>query len=356
LLAVVVALVVLGVGTCTAFAQGAAPPGFVGVSAQDVFAGKAHYRVTQLTAMRAAGITLVRQVFDWSAIETRRGVYNFSAYDATVLEAAKLGIQIMPILFNEPRYLSGRPRKHADHGTYPPKNLASIAAFAQAAVRWYGPGGAFWMRHASVMPVPIRVWQIWDEPNLNIYWEPRPNAAQYVTMLQSAAQAIHAIDPGAEVVSAGIPQSPLGVPLLTYLTSMLAAGGGSWMDTLGVNAYSPTPSVLIAKLQSIRATLNANGGTKIAMRVTEFGWSDNGPGGLYRLSPQGLANAVATVIPSLYNDRTQLDLLGFVYYDWRDAKPWRGIGDFWGLHTGLLTRAGKPKPALKAFSQAANAL
>jgi hypothetical protein len=262
----------------------------------------------------------------------------------------------MPILFNEPKYLSARPRRSAKSGTYPPKSNAAIAAFAQAAVRWYGPGGGFWARHPSVTPQPIGIWQIWNEPNLNVYWEPKPNAAQYVAMLQSASQAIHALDPSAEVVSAGIPQSSLGIPLLIYLQSMLAAGAANWMDTLGVNAYSRTPAGMIAKLQAIRSTLDGGGGTKVALRVTEFGWSDNGPGGEYRLSPSGQASAIATVIHDFSNDRTQLDLLGFVYFDWRDSKRYPGVPDFWGLHTGLLNLNGTAKPALAAFSAAANSL
>jgi hypothetical protein len=348
--------VALLAGGSAGAAPTAAPPGFVGMSAQDVFAGGSKYRVKQLEVMHAAGITLVRQVFDWSTIEPSSGFYNFSSYDPVVLEAAKLGIQIMPILFDEPKYLSARPRRSPKSGFYPPKSPAAIAAFAQAAVRWYGPGGGFWLRHPSVTPVPITIWQVWNEPNLNVYWEPKPNAAQYVAMLQSASQAIHALDPSAEVVSAGIPQSSLGIPLLTYLQSMLAAGAASWMDTLGVNAYSRTPAGMVAKLQAIRSTLDGGGGTHVAMRVTEFGWSDNGPGGEYRLSPSGQASAIGTVLHDFYNDRTQLNLLGFAYFDWRDSKPYRGVPNFWGLHTGLLNLNGTPKPALNAFSAAANSL
>ena len=57
-----------------------------------------------------------------------------------------------------------------------------------------------------------------------------------------------------------------------------------------------------------------------------------------------------------YAVRSALDLKGFVYFDWRDARPYTGGFNFWGLHTGLLKLNGKPKPALKAFSAAANGL
>jgi hypothetical protein len=356
LIAVALAAVALA-GGWTAIAQASAPPGFVGISSPDTFAGSLRYQDTQLAAMHAAGITLLRQVFDWASIERKPGVYDFAAYDPAVLAAAKDGIEVMPILFDPPSYLSARPRGSRRHGTYPPKNLASIAAFAQAAVRWYGPGGRFWHYHKTVTALPIRIWQIWNEENLDVYWLPAPSATAYTTMLADADRAIHALDPGAEVVSGGIPLSSLpGVNLYSYLAALLRAGAAKWMDTFGVNAYATSANGVIALLQKVRAALNSEGGAKVAMRVSEFGWSDVGPPDEFRLGPAGQATQLGDVVTDFGAERSALDLLGFVYYDWRDAKPYAGVSDFWGLHTGLLTRAGKPKPALAAFAKAANAL
>ena len=47
---------------------------------------------------------------------------------------------------------------------------------------------------------------------------------------------------------------------------------------------------------------------------------------------------------------------GIVYFNWRDATPYAGGKDFWGLHTGLLRIDGSPKPALAAYSAATEAL
>jgi polysaccharide biosynthesis protein PslG len=352
LLAAFAAALALG-GGLAATARSAAPAGFVGMVSQDTFAGSSRYRATQLHAMRAAGVTVLREVLDWSVIERRRGVFNFSSYDSAILAAAREGIEIMPILYDEPSYLSAGPRHSHLKGTYPPASPDSIAAFATAAVRWYGPGGAFWKRHRSVTPVPIRIWQIWNEPNLSLYWLPKPSPSQYVAMLAAASAAIRSVDPGAQVVSAGIPQSPLGTPLLTYLRGMLAAGAAKWMNTLGVNAYAHTPDGVIALLRSVRAVLDGGGGRHVAMRVTEFGWSDAGPGSDFKLTPTGQAAAIGTVLRDFYEDRGPLGLIGFDYFDWRDARPYRGTHDFWGLHTGLLRLNGTAKPALKAFTDAA---
>ncbi len=336
--------------------QSAAPLGFVGMVSPDTFARNASYRDSQLAMMRGAGVTLVRQVFDWSTIEARRGVFDFSAYDSLVASAAQHGIEIMPVLFNPPAYLSARPAGTHQHGTYPPADPASVEAFAAAAVRWYGPGGGFWAANPSIPQMPIEVWQIWDEPNLPVYWLPSPNAGEYAALLRDASRAIHRVDSSAEVVSAGLPQSALGVPLLSYLRSLLGAGAAGSIDSLGVNAYSNDESDMMTLLRQVRSTLDAGGASDVAIRVTEFGWADSGPDGHFSLTPAGQATQIGTAVRDFGAARSSLDLRGFVYFDWRDAAPYPGGVDFWGLHTGLLTLHGQPKPALAAFSQAANSL
>ncbi|MDX6665184.1 MAG: hypothetical protein QOG68_1390, partial [Solirubrobacteraceae bacterium] len=47
---------------------------------------------------------------------------------------------------------------------------------------------------------------------------------------------------------------------------------------------------------------------------------------------------------------------GVVYYSWRDVPVNPGGKDFWGLHTGMVTRANRVKPALDAFARAAGAV
>jgi hypothetical protein len=200
------------------------------------------------------------------------------------------------------------------------------------------------------------VWQIWDEPNLAVYWLKTPSAAQYVSMLKDSYQAIHGVDPGAEVVSAGIPQSKLGIELFTYLRQLLKAGAGRWMDTFGVNAYSANAVDMVKLLREIRTALDDGGARHVAIRVTEFGWANMGPDGHFSLTTSGQAQEIGAVVRDFGQLRTQLDLKGFVYFDWRDAKPYPGGHNFWGLHTGLLNLNGSAKPALEAFSSATRSL
>jgi hypothetical protein len=59
----------------------------------------------------------------------------------------------------------------------------------------------------------------------------------------------------------------------------------------------------------------------------------------------------------LRQQRTRLKLRGFVYFSWRDGRPYAPLfKNLWGLHTGLLTVKGKRKPAYNAFVRAVRPL
>ena len=76
-------------------------------------------------------------------------------------------------------------------------------------MRRYGPNGTLWAERPDVPKLPIRSWQIWNEPNLRLYWCGKPNAKQYVAMLRTVGTAIKQVDRGAHIVTAGLPDSKL---------------------------------------------------------------------------------------------------------------------------------------------------
>ena len=53
-------------------------------------------------------------------------------------------------------------------GTYPPRRYTDLGEFALLARR-YGPGGSFWDRHPRLPRLPVRAWQVWNEPNLPVF-------------------------------------------------------------------------------------------------------------------------------------------------------------------------------------------
>jgi hypothetical protein len=335
----------------------AAPPrDFVGIVAEDVFWGTPAYREQALAAHRQLGVQVIRQTFDWSSIETAPGQYDFTRQDTFVAAAARHGIRIVPVLFRPPAFHARA--SHTDRLTYPPRSARDMGRFGAAIARRFGPQGSLWQEVPGLPRLPITAYQVWNEPNLPIYWPRRPSARGYAALLRGVARGVKSVDARAEIVTAGMPQSEFkgSVGLLKYINQLYRAGAGKSFDTLAVNTYARNSRELIKLLRSVRATMNRHRDRRARLWASEFGWSDGGPRSRFRLDPPGQARNVAASIRAMGTNRRTLKLSGFVYWNWKDAPPYRAGFDFWGLHAGLLSQQGTPKPALTAFAEAVRKL
>lgn len=329
---------------------------FVGVVSEDTYDGDATYRRRTFERQAEAGVGLVRQPFRWDLVETSPGRSDFAAIDAYVAAAARARMRILPILFGTPPFRSSAPRAgRRAGGAYPPERPADFARYAEAAARRYGPGGSFWTQHPDVPRIPITAWQIWNEPNLPVFWASGPDPMAYTRLLLPAAEAIRRVDPRAEIVSAGLSQSRHGIPFERFARAMYADGAGQALDTLAVHPYASTASGTLAGVRLARRVLQ-DLGQRERIRVTEFGWASAGPSSRFTVGERGQATQIAAALSALAANRSRLGIAGVVYYDWRDKPPSAEQSDFFGLHTGLLRADGSAKPALAAFQRAVRAL
>jgi hypothetical protein len=335
-------------------ASAARPPSdFLGISSEDAFAGSDAYREKAFADQAAAGVRLVRQPFNWSAIEPVSGRYELGPYDRFVLAAARHGIRVMPILFDAP----GFRERSAASGNPPPRSFRDMVSFAQVLWWRYGPRGTLWRQHPGVPMLAVRSWQVWNEPSLRKYWPPRPSASQYGRMLRQVGSILSAVDPSAEVVTAGIPASRLSgaVPFERYLRGL--GRTETPFDTLAVNAYARSPRELIRNLRAARRMLDRNGRRRAKIWVTELGWADRGPRSRFRAGRRGQARLIESAFRALERNRKRLRLRGVVYHSWMDGEPYAPhFRDWWGIHTGLLRLDGSPKPAFWVFQRTAKRL
>jgi hypothetical protein len=325
---------------------------------EDVFAGGPNYRTCTLNTQIEGGVALIRQTFDWASIEQSRGRYDLRFYDNYVATLATHGVRVLPVLFNPPRFRSSRPRRHAKRGTYPPRRYAAMGRFGAVLVRRYGPRGSLWRSRRHLPKIPIRSWQIWNEPHLSVYWPRGPSPAQYTRLLRAAARGIKRADRRAEVVSAALSQSRLSrYSLGSYISGMYRAGARSAFDTLAINAYGRSPGAAMGMLGGIRRLMNARGDRSARIWVSEFGWATGGKSRKFRVSQARHARWVGKLLRGLHRRRRGLRLRGAIYYNWRDAPPYPPrYQDFFGLHTGLLDINGNPKPAFFAFKRVASGI
>jgi hypothetical protein len=344
--------VLLALAGAGATAQAAVPRDFAGITSDDVFAGNDDYRTSNLSSQATLGVGVIRQTFDWSQIERTNGSYDLSYYDRYVAKAAAHGVRILPVLFRAPTFFIAR---HPGPSAYPPRSNAAMARFAQVLVRRYGSRGTLWTERRDVPKLPIRSWQIWNEPNLKVYWGNRPNARAYVRMLRTVGKAIKRVDRKAEIVTAGLPPSKLkgATPLPRFIRSMYRAGGKSAFDTLGVNAYASNTGELTKLLRGVRGQMNRAHDRRAKIWITELGWGDKGSKSRFVVGARGQARRITTSFAAVRKSRSRLRLRGVIYYSWRDLAPYGpAFKNLWGLHTGLLSRGGKPKPAYFAFKRA----
>ena len=335
-------------------ASAALPPGFVGMTSEEVFGHPGSVRHKHLPMQRKAGVRLLRQTFDWSTIELAPGVYDFSAHDRFVLDLAKHRITVLPILFNPPEVRSSRPLRSAKHGTYPPRSAGEMGAWAAMLAARYGPGGLLWRTHPEVPPTPIRAWQIWNEPNLPVYWPSGSSARQYVRLLKNVGAAIKKHDPGAEIVTAGLAPSKLrgAIDIFKYIDQMYRAGGAKAFDTMAINSYVRNASGLKKLMERVRKTMNRRGDRRAKIWITELGWCDTGPRSRFCVGPKKQAQNITQSLKLIGQERRRWRLRGFVYFSWRDGRPYPpAFRNMWGLHTGLLTLADRRKPAYAAFAR-----
>ena len=310
--------------------------------------------VAVAAAMRDAHAGLVRQPFSWARVETSPGHLDFSVYDDVMGAAASAGLRVLPVVMDPPAWRSTAPATGRLRAMYPPRDPAELAAFASALARRYGPGGSFWAAHPQLTPVPIRSWQIWNEPNIQAFWATGPDPTAYVRLLDAAGTAIRAIDPGAEIVVGGLPYAGNGLTPPQFIDAMYAAGGRGTFDTMAVHPYAADPAGVLEILRTVRAQLDRLGDPERPIWATEFGWATGGPPVTITNSEPMQAKLLRDAIGFMQRARDVLHLRGFVAFRWKDMVLNPGQTDVWALHTGLLREDGSSKPALGAFAEGAD--
>jgi arabinogalactan endo-1,4-beta-galactosidase len=327
----------------------------------------------QFDTMVASGVESVRVVFDWSFAQPYRSWSDvpvadisqftdvdgiptrFSEMDAIVAAAASHGMTVLPVVLYPPGWDTA-PHPASSSGR--PRSPAPFANFVSALVHRYGPHGTFWQTQSPA--VPIRMWQIWNEPNLTAYWPDQPYQRPYIKLLQASYQAIKRADPGAKVVLAGLTNYSW-----SQLRRIISTDNASrWFDVVALHPYTKQPEGVITILQKARQVLDAAGDQGKQIIADEVGWPSsrgetNQNGRLdFVTSEAGQARNVAQLLPLLGRYRTSLKLLGFYYYTWatienRNESPF----DYAGLEKyDAATNIFSAKPALAAFTHASLAL
>jgi polysaccharide biosynthesis protein PslG len=284
--------VVLGALLAPAAASAALPADFWGVvPAQNL-------QPQQAQTIRAGGVESVRVGINWGAVQGSGpgSLPDWSSIDPDVRAAAEAGLNVLPFLAGAPgwaiRYEGvGGATAPISLPTATPEQQAAWREFLRLAVFRYGPGGSFWQENPLLPAHPIRVWQIWNEPNFK-YFDARPNPGQYGKLVVQSYQDLRSADPGARIVLGGLFARPKGGSskpqpgkykrayfAADFLERMYRSTPGvrGKFIAVALHPYSYGYRELTGEVEEVRDALKASRDPGRALWLTELGWSSGRP-------------------------------------------------------------------------------
>lgn len=323
-----------------------APPGFFGVDGWNTDR-------SDFSQMAGADVGAYRTVFPFELVRTTPGQpYDWSYFDKLVSSTASNGIDLVPMLYGVPPWVSEGLSTTPVHD---PVAREQWRLWLIALVDRYGPGGTYWELHPYEQSRPILAWQIWNEPNARTWWGPRPKPGEYATLLRRSSRTIHAEDPEATVLTAGIVARPTNRDSIKgpEFTRRLFASRGTAeaIDGVAYHPYAATVGAVRRQLVGIHEVLG-DSGVKAPLWVTEVGWGTEGPADHPLIkSRHGQQQALTDTFEMLLRLRERLRIERALWYLWQDRPDSLCL---WCQSSGLLSDDAAPKGLLQTFRDSAN--
>jgi hypothetical protein len=355
-----------------ALAQRTVPKGFFGVVADRAAVDGSVPMQAQMRHMRRVGAESVGLVFNWVDAQpyehasdvpaAKRGRFvatgpdaiptDWSVLDRRVAAAARAGLIVRPVVIAAPRWA----RLHPALEFSPPKDPAQYAAFVTALVQRYGPRGTFWSSHPKLPAMPIRSWQIWNEPvggngdtTPSVFWsDDEPFQDRFVALMRASYAAVKAADPTATVVQGAL----VGKSWL-QLQRIYEAGGAGTFDAVALHPYTVNPDDVLQVLRNVREVMAANGDGAKPIDITEITWPAFD---ITQVLQAGYSRTVVNqawwlrkTFQAILRERTSLGISLVLWYTWIGRD--RSDADVFD-HAGLLNLANgtlREKPALRDF-------
>jgi hypothetical protein len=307
--------------------------------------------------------------------------YSWGALDAAVKSASARGLRVVILVNSAPRWAEGaHRRRRAPAGTWRPRP-AALADFTHAIARRYS--GDFPDPQALLERLPrIRHWQLWAEPNLDVYLNPQfkrrhpVGAVHYRRMLNAFYRELHAVRRSNVAITGGT--APYGDapgrgrtrPLVFWrkvlcLKRSLRPAKCRRKPKLDVLAHNPINTsggprrsainpddVSTPDLGNLRRVLRAaerhhrvRPTGRHPIWATEIWWETNPPDRDLGVRPKRQARWLEQAFYVLWKAGAKA-VVNFLIVDqaYDRSNP---LGSF---QSGLYFHDGSPKPALRAFS------
>jgi hypothetical protein len=287
------------------------------------------------------GIDLLRISFGWDGIEGEKDVYDWLFWDEYVSTAVdSFGVTLIPYICYTPLWNSTTDDPD-NSWHYPPKDYDEFGEFVFDLVSRYKD--------------KIKTWELWNEPDIWIFWAGDHDG--FSKLIKIGSEAVRRADPEAKVVLGGLAHDTewLEVLLRDY-------GVSPYVDIVNIHNYfetwadSPMEEIAAYVNEVDRIVLEHGDGQPIWM--AEVGYSTFRKGSYvsdhysayyrYEHTPEYQAvDLVRRMVKVLSTEK----LSSIAWYEIKDLNPGEEtIGDFGNNgNLGVAYATHKPKPAQQAL-------
>jgi hypothetical protein len=329
------------------------PRGWLGVVADGpLMEGMPAPAETEWDLLAGSGAESVRIGFHWPVIQPDEGTPpDLTTTDAIVLAAASRGVRLLPVVQGTPAWAARDP----DEGVAsPPRRVGDFTAFLRVLIARYGAHGTLWSDHLEVRALPIRDWQIWNEPNFRDFWSQQPFAKSFVPLMRASHRAVHKADKHARAILAGMANRSW-----TGLDRFYKAGGRGTFDAVALHPFTKKAKNVVRVVELAREVMRRHHDGRTPVWVTELSFPAakgkvDKPYG-FETTQAGQVKALRTAVRSLAAHRRKLRIERVFWYAWLTEES-RGNSFGWsGLRR---SRDGKvvSSSALPAFRSVARTL
>jgi hypothetical protein len=174
----------------------------------------------ELDAVARTNASWLRVLIDWHIAEPAPGQYDWAQFDRIIAAAGSRNLKVLGLIAFTPEWA----RAPGSFFSAPPVDPGTFATFAKAVVERYGSR--------------VSHWEIWNEPNLPLFFGfMESRAPLYTDILKAAYPAIKSVQPTSTVIAAGLsrvvgPDSP---PV--FLNAMYDAGASGYFDATAMHPY-----------------------------------------------------------------------------------------------------------------------
>jgi hypothetical protein len=272
-----------------------------------------------------AGFRWVRMDFVWAVTEKERGRYDFSSYDRLMSELDAHGIRALFILDY------GNPLYTADKAVRTEQARQAFARWAVAAAKHFAGRGI--------------LWELFNEPNVPLFWPPKPNVNEYIALAQTVSRAWRAEVPNEKLIG----PATWGLDF-EFLDPVLKSGLLDHWSAVSVHPYRQTnPEIVADEYCLLRETIARYKTTSTSREIPiisgEWGYSSVWRGMNEQIQGELLARQFLTNIAN--------GIPISIWYDWRDdgpdpREPEHHFGLVRHRHFPARTPIYDPKPAYHA--------